>query len=211
MTIGISTMISVLGWLVGAFWAIQQVKFAHQKNIDLQRSLLIQNVKNNLSHEFLNIHLNTCNSILELKNAISHLLNNMKMAEISESHDITFGWQNLIEPISEVYSKTCKNFDHLEIWLNTSEEYIENGKEIFRIIENFNMDFTLKDKYTINHPWCAYQTTITAIQINREPDAEKLNLDYLKIKESLDGILVDMKTQAKLIQKRLLTPELKSI
>jgi hypothetical protein len=193
-----TTLITIIGWFFAAFWAIRQVKYAHQKNIDLQRSLLRQAFKNGIAKQFIDIHLNLCSALLKLRDALADVSNNMRLAERMQNTQVNGNWQNLINHITPAYSETGRLFDLLDIWLGAAHPFLSNADRIANIIQEYKSNFTAQTSGL--NPWLSFQGTLMDIQTSGQTDGDRYDEAYLVVEEHIVEILESLKDSARTVQ-----------
>ena len=200
----IPSALTIIGWVVTAIWAIKQVSIAHEKNRELQHEILKQSIKDNLSKEFINLCMDITKSIRYLQETVSFVSLNMTIDEQMNSKQITFGWRASIEKINQAYSVLCRNIDHLEIWLDASNEHIPNANEIYAVINNFKLNFFAPNASV----WFPFQRALSVIQVKNKPDVKEYRSTAEPVEQSLNSILSSLKETAKTVQKHLIAKKL---
>ena len=173
----VPSLLTVIGWLIAAWWAIEQVKVAHENNARLQRDLLNESHRREIARELINIYKSTTQNISSLKQATFSFLLNHNLENGVDIDGVKVVAGALIEPINESYSKTAQEFTRLDMWLKVTGEHVPDCTLLHEAISDFRHAFTLegeKAKAKGNDLWTKYQGFLVVYQSNTKIAEDKL-------------------------------------
>jgi hypothetical protein len=202
----IPSILTVVGWFFAAFWVVRQVNLAHAKNRELQTALLKQAKKDTLAKDFIHIYVDLAQTISDLNHFLYHAQINMAL-EAQRSDGTKFGWRDAFTKINSSYSTLGRHFDHLRVWLDVYGEQIPNKTQILTVIEKYDSQFTARTRQLDNHPWLLFTSSMAGILSRDKPDIELYNQRATDVGKSLEEIRFDLKEEAKIVEKHLLSPD----
>ena len=165
--------------------------------------LLKQSSKRNLAEEFLKIYLELANAINEIKSQSDLLSLNMTFAETDKMKHIKFGWYDLIDPINDVYSKLCKGFFHLDVWLRISKEHLPDSSGMSDALSEFNQAMIVGKNKSDPHPWTELQATLGTLKATKIPNREEYIKAWNRVDKVIEHLLEKMTENAASINKYL--------
>lgn len=210
----ISSVLTIIGWFVAAWWAVKQVNIAHDKNRALQQEILVQAIKDNLYKEFIDLYSDIAESSIGLMYALNMVALNMALdehkADIKTESTLKFGWIDLFDKVNQGYASFTKDVDRLETWLDATSEFMPNSADLYKIIDAYKKDFTMADGRATNI-WSILQTTFAGIRVKNEANIKQYQSAMGPVGQSLINIRSQLKKCAKTVQRCLVTRSIDTI
>jgi|GEM_PF-2660056 len=201
-------LLTVAGWFVAAWWAIEQVKVAHDNNSKLQRDIIREGHQRDLSKELIEIYKCISRSGHNLKqNIYSFGLNHgFEEGGDFELDNIYINANNLVAPINDSYNDFSQEIWRLEMWLRVSDEHLPDVSLLKNAISEYKDVFTTID-YETNRDdihWTKYQGVLVAYASRVKIDHDCLREISNNIADSLNRILESLTDGTALINKALI-------
>lgn len=170
------SLLTVIGWLLAAWWAIEQVNLAHEKNIKLQKDLMNESHRRDIARELIAIY----KSITQSGNDLRQAMTLFQINHILETDDgvegVSFNARNLVSPINDAYNKLSQEITRLDMWLKVAGKHLPDPEHLLDAISEFHRVFSFgsgDDGAQQGLLWSRYQSLLAVYQSELEVSDQK--------------------------------------
>lgn len=186
----VPSVLTVIGWLVAAWWALEQVKTAHEGNAKLQRQLLNESHRRAIAFELIEIYKSLTRAGNNLNQAIFSLSLNHSFEQEGFVEDITINAKNLVLPVNEAYNQMAEEIARLDIWLRISKDQIPDVSVLSEAIDDFRLVFSANgnEEDFKHNQWTGYQGILAAYQSGKPISHESLSVVSGNLIEAIHSV-----------------------
>lgn len=178
--------LTILGWFIVAWWAIEQAKIAHINNKELQVNLIKETHKSILRNELLEIYKSIVQSASTLKQQLLYYYFNNGLSD----NDMQFGSSKVNKDINIAYTRFTEEMTRLEMWLKITNQELQHITSILDAQVEYRNTFTagaIEGEASVGL-WVTFQ----GILISNSPkksDSEVFKKTMQKLDTSLEAIM----------------------
>jgi hypothetical protein len=183
----VQVVLTILGWAIVVWWAIEQAKIAHKNNMVLQVNLVKETHKSILRNELLEIY----KSIVQAASTLKWQLQNYYLNESDGNNEIRFGSLTLNEDINITYAKLSEEMNRLAMWLKITNAELQHIKSIENAQVEFRRTFTADATGDELHlgQWVRFQGMLMVSKNPIKSNSEDFRKTMKKLDTSLEAIM----------------------
>jgi len=201
----VPSALTVIGWLIAAWWALEQVKVAHEGNEKLQRKLINESHRRAVAGELIEIYKSLTCAANNLTQSIFSFSLNHGFEQKGLIEGVPINASNLVSPVNLAYNKMSEEIARLDMWLRISDGHIPETTALSEAINEFHLVFTAngnEGKYQ-NNPWSGYQGLLTAYQSGMGISDEHLGEVSAYLADAIHQVITKLTEGAALVNREL--------
>lgn len=173
----VPSLLTVIGWLIAAWWAIEQVNTAHEKNAQLQSELLNESHRRDIARELIEIYKSVAQCGNNLRQAMSSFWLNHMLEKSEQVEGVSFNASTLVGPVNDAYNKMAQEITRLEMWMKVAGEHLPNSELLSEAISEFHNAFSFggDENPEKGKLWTSYQAFLAAYQSKLDVSETRLS------------------------------------
>lgn len=186
----VQVVLTILGWAIVVWWAIEQAKIAHKNNMALQANFVKETHKSILRNELLEIY----KSIVQAASTLKWQLQNYYLNESDGNNEIRFGSLTLNEDINITYTKLSEEMNRLAMWLKITNAELQHIKSIENAQVEFRRTFTVDATGDELHlgQWGRFQVMLMVSKNPFKSNSEDFRKTMKELDTSLEAIMISL-------------------
>ena len=201
----VPSVLTVIGWLVAAWWALEQVKVAHEGNAKLQRQLLNENHRRVVANELIEIYKSLTRAGNNFSQAIFSFSLNHGFEQNGLVDGVTINAGNLVAPVNESYNQMSEEIARLDMWLKVSEGQLPDTSALSRAINDFRLVFSANgnEEDFKHNKWPGYQGLLAAYQSDQDISNDRLSEISSEMSAAIQRVITQLTEGAAVINREL--------
>lgn len=196
-------IITVVGWFVGAAWAIRHVNLAHNKARDLQYEVMTKAHEDTLINKTIEILLIVNKSIEDFRESCVMLANaalmdmHAKRNAALANRSIEIEYQRYLPEIREAFVNLTADMEHLRVWQNVAPDGLFDSEKSDECLAILKRNFIeMPEQHKTGTAWLKLQMALVGIEINGSAKVKKfidawdpLNKDLQSVQSTLIALV----------------------